>query len=120
MNPFLAVVGDAGGRDDRVLQQFEADLAAQVVGNLAPLPPLVHLGEHSGHFCHPRVALLFHLFNLKEKSINIYRDVLCTRALVLSGRKLNVRNTKENRIFTPQPCFFSPLLNKIIKQLTFF
>ena len=85
----LAVVGDAGGRDDGVLEQLEADLAAQVVGHLASLPPLVNLGEHGRHLGHPRVALLLHLLHLKSRR-ETFIVVSCElhKTLVLSGRKL--------------------------------
>ena len=86
----LAVVGDPGGRDDGVLEQLEADLAAQVVGHLSPLPPLVHLGEHGRHLGHPRVALLLHLLHLKRRkeTLIIYCGLATYKTLVLSGKKL--------------------------------
>ena len=40
----LPVVGDAGGRDDRVAQDLEADLTAEIVGNV----PLLRTRRETG------------------------------------------------------------------------
>ena len=54
------------GSDDGVFEKLEADLAAEVVGDLAPLPPLVHLGEHGRHLRDPRVTFLLNFLDLNR------------------------------------------------------
>ena len=70
----LAVVGDAGGRDDGVLEDLEADLAAEEVRHVALLPPLVDLGEERVDLGHAGVRLLLDLFHLDEINKALYEE----------------------------------------------
>ena len=73
-----AVVRDARRGDDGLAKDFKADAAAQDVGHVPLLTPLVHAGEQAGDLSHALIGLAFNLLNLEKWdlfiSLGSYRE----------------------------------------------